>query len=1110
MRHTSSWAKWLFSCLPVFAVHLFASHLFATNAIASEDEQPAWDVNNPPYDTRTINIDTQSLTWANLDVSPDGSKIVFDTLGDIYLVDITGGQATALTQSMAWDMHPTFSPDGKSIAFITDQGGTSNLWTMNVDGENWQQISKEKTSLIHTPVWHPNGDYIAVTKGTMSSRSIPAGAIWLYHKTGGDGVALKERAHGEWTQKNITDPAFSVDGEYLYFSADTTAGRVFKYNRNPLEGLFSIQRINLEDGEQETIVSGPGGAVAPELSPDGKLLAFIRRENTNTVLFIKDLKTGLETRLNANMERDMQEGFGSEGGYAYFDWTPDSKAIVFWSGGNIQKIDVASKQISVIPVQVKTEMKIADALRYPVQVAPDTFDIKVTRWAQKSPDGEQIIFQALGKLYVRDIETGKTKRLTKQTRHDEFYPRYSKNGKHIVFTTWNDETLGSVRVVRANGRGEKVVSTEPGHYVQPSFNNAGDKVVFKRFTGGHLLSPEYSMAPGIYVADINNKQMSRVIKSGDNPHFSANGKRIFYTDYQDSSYFTQLQLNSVDLDGDNKKEHFKGDKVTEFRVSPDGKWIAFTYQYNAYIAPFVKTGKVRRLGAKSTWLPVQQVSKRAGEYLNWTGDAKALQWSHGPRFFERQLTDAFAFLEGAPETLPEPESEGILLSFTANYDKPSGKIALVGGKVVTMRNADNEQEIIENGVVLVEGNRITAVGVNGGFTIPSDAKVIDVSGKTLIPGILDAHSHGSQGSNEIIPQHNWINYSSLAFGVTTVHDPSNDTSEIFSAAELAKTGKIKAPRIFSTGTILYGAKVPGYTAIINNLDDAKFHLQRLKDYGAISVKSYNQPRRDQRQQVLQAARELELMVVPEGGGKFYQNMTMIVDGHTGLEHALPIARAYDDVDQLWSQTEVGYNPTFVVAYGGIGGEAYWYDKTQVWKNPRLMRYTPKYLVEPLSIRRPSAPEDHYNHKDVAAYAKQVRQQGVRVVIGPHGEREGLGAHWEMWMMAQGGFTPWQALRGATYDGAKHLGMDKDIGSIEVGKLADIAIIDGNPLEDIRQSELVSHTMINGRLYHAKTMTEVDSKQQPFNFFFHRLDINAMPEATSKALHDKQHRYHWKH
>ena len=1082
-----------------------------TLAETSKYDVENWQVTQPPFKLNEVAISTNETTWSSLDVSPNGKFMIFDMLGDLYKVDIKGGNATPLIQDFAWNIHPAISPDGKQVAFVSDRDGLSNVWVMDIDGTHLKQITREKKNIIHAPKWSPDGEYLVVTKGIMSSRSIPAGEIWMYHKSGGDGLQIKARNSGKRDQQNIADPAFSHDGRYIYFTENTVPGSRFEYNRDPLEGIFAITRYDRESGDERRYISGTGGAVVPTPSPDGKYVAFVRRVKDKTALFLKDIKTGTETPLTFALERDMQEGFGSEGYFTYFDWTPDASAIVYWSRGKFHIIDVDSKETDTLNVHIDTTVKFADALRFPVDVAPDNVEVKMTRWSQMSPNGKSILFQALGKLYVRDVKSGKVKRLTKQNDHDEYYPRYSNDGKSIVYTTWNDQDLGTVRVVSARGGKGKVISVQPGHYIEPSFSTDGKKVVFRKFTGGSLLDPKYSVDPGIYVANLKNDTVEKVADSGYNAHFAGDNERIFFTESAGGKAYYETQLSSVNLKGNDKRTHLYGaDKVSEYKLSHDKKWVAFVYQFKTYVTPFVENGKKITVGPNMTSLPVTQLSSRAGEYLTWSADNSTVSWFNGPTLFTRSLDEAFAFVDGAPETLPDPVAEGIDLSFTTKADKPTGYTALMGGKIVTMRDADSTQEVIEDGVVLIKDNRIAAVGKRGEVDIPDNTLQIDTQGKTIIPGLIDAHAHGSQGRNEIIPQQNWKQYSNVSFGVTTIHDPSNDTTEIMAAAELQRTGHIVAPRIYSTGTILYGAEGLGYKAIINNYEDAYFHVERLKEAGAISVKSYNQPRRDQRQQVLWAAKNQEMMVVPEGGGKLQQNLTMLVDGHTGLEHSLPIEKGYSDVTQLWKATKFGYTPTFVVSYGGMMGEEYWYDKTEVWKNPRLLRYTPSTVLDKRAIRRPTAPESQYNHQNVARYAKTLRDNGVSVHIGAHGQREGLAAHWELWIMQQGGFTPWEALRGGTIDGAKHLGMSKDIGSIETGKLADLVVIDGDVLSDIRKSEFVEYTVLNGRVYESATMNEVGSKKKRKPFFFEQDNATFMPQQTADEVEAKAHHYHWEH
>ena len=1082
-----------------------------TLAETSKYDVENWQVTQPPFKLNEVAISTNETTWSSLDVSPNGKFMIFDMLGDLYKVDIKGGNATPLIQDFAWNIHPAISPDGKQVAFVSDRDGLSNVWVMDIDGTHLKQITREKKNIIHAPKWSPDGEYLVVTKGIMSSRSIPAGEIWMYHKSGGDGLQIKARNSGKRDQQNIADPAFSHDGRYIYFTENTVPGSRFEYNRDPLEGIFAITRYDRESGDERRYISGTGGAVVPTPSPDGKYVAFVRRVKDKTALFLKDIKTGTETPLTFALERDMQEGFGSEGYFTYFDWTPDASAIVYWSRGKFHIIDVDSKETDTLNVHIDTTVKFADALRFPVDVAPDNVEVKMTRWSQMSPNGKTILFQALGKLYVRDVKSGKVKRLTKQNDHDEYYPRYSNDGKSIVYTTWNDQDLGTVRVVPARGGKGKVISVQPGHYIEPSFSTDGKKVVFRKFTGGSLLDPKYSVDPGIYVANLKNDTVEKVADSGYNAHFAGDNERIFFTESAGGKAYYETQISSVNLKGNDKRTHLYGaDKVSEYKLSHDKKWVAFVYQFKTYVTPFVENGKKITVGPNMTSLPVTQLSSRAGEYLTWSADNSTVSWFNGPTLFTRSLDKAFAFVDGAPATLPDPVAEGIDLSFTTKADKPTGYTALMGGKIVTMRDADSTQEVIEDGVVLIKDNRIAAVGKRGEVDIPDNTLQIDTQGKTIIPGLIDAHAHVSQGRNEIIPQQNWKQYSNVSFGVTTIHDPSNDTTEIMAAAELQRTGHIVAPRIYSTGTILYGAEGLGYKAIINNYEDAYFHVERLKEAGAISVKSYNQPRRDQRQQVLWAAKNQEMMVVPEGGGKLQQNLTMLVDGHTGLEHSLPIEKGYSDVTQLWKATKFGYTPTFVVSYGGMMGEEYWYDKTEVWKNPRLLRYTPSTVLDKRAIRRPTAPESQYNHQNVARYAKTLRDNGVSVHIGAHGQREGLAAHWELWIMQQGGFTPWEALRGGTIDGAKHLGMSKDIGSIETGKLADLVVIDGDVLSDIRKSEFVEYTVLNGRVYESATMNEVGSKKKRKPFFFEQDNATFMPQQTADEVEAKAHHYHWEH
>lgn len=1041
-----------------------------TASIAAEDDTTKWQVNSPENaPLQQIDINVTEGTWMNVNVSPDGKNIVFDLLGDIYQMPISGGEAKPIAQGIAWQMQPVYSPDGKYIAFTSDEDGGDNIWIMEADGSNPHPVTKETFRLLNSPAWSPDSQYLVARKHYTGTRSLGAGEVWMYHVAGGEGVKLTERPN---EQKDLGEPAYSPDGRYIYFSQDATPGKTFHYSKDSVKGIYKIKRYDTQTGDIEVLIEGTGGAIRPTPSPDGKTLAYIKRDGFQSTLYSLDLKSGAETKLNDKLDRDMQETWAIHGVYPTMSWTKDNKHIVFWAQGKINKLDVDSKKLSDIPFSIKGQRDVQPAVRFTQNLDQDEFDVKMLRMAQVSPNGEKVVFEALGKIWIRDIKDGKHKRLTRLDDDiNELFPQWSRDGKDIVFTTWNDQQQGTVSVVSSRGGKAKVLTNEPGKYVEPTFSPDGDYIVYRKARGGYMTPRTWSQEPGLYKVDIKGKQSTKLTASGHQPQFGADSDRVYFMDFGKTPEFASIGMNGFE-----KRTHYTSDHATEFRLSPDGEHLAFAERFRVYVTPFAKHGETIAIGPKATNLPISQLSARAGESISWNGKNNQLYWTLGPELYQADVDTQYT----KSDKKVEPKVTAI--GFKDKADVPRGTVVFVGGKVITMEN----DQVIDNGVVIVKDNKISQVG-DATLAIPDNAQIIDISGKTIMPGLFDAHAHGGQADDEIIPQQNWALYSGLSLGVTSIHDPSNDTTEIFAASEQQKAGKIVGPRIFSTGTILYGANLPGYTSHVDSLDDAKFHLERLKKVGAFSVKSYNQPRRDQRQQIIAAARELEMMVVPEGGSLLQHNLSMAADGHTTLEHSLPVASIYSDIKQFWSQTKVNYTPTLVVSYGGISGEHYWYDKTDVWAHPRLSMYVPHEILDARSMRRTTAPDEHYNHFNVARVANELNDLGVKVNIGAHGQREGLAAHWEMWMFAQGGMSNMDVLKTATINPATTFGMDHQLGSIKPGKLADLIVIDGDPLTDIRSTDKVTYTMINGKLFNSETMNELNGdKQKRKAFFFEKI------------------------
>jgi len=949
---------------------------------------------------RTVRITTHEGTMIAIALSADKHTLAMDLQGTLFTMPASGGQATQITDELYDARQPDWSPDGNSIAFQSNRNGLIHIWVAKRDGSGAHEL----------------------TTGDFEDR----------------------------------EPHWSPDGTRIAFSSDRS-------------GNYDIWDVTVANGQLHQITRNPANDFAPSWSPDGKEIAFVSTRQPNPGIYAIHPDGSSERMIEA------VNGAGPGFGRATISpaaWNPDSKRVVYSivSGGGA-KLMLDGKELSsnedLFPFRAQwlspTEFlytadgkikrrSINSNSATPVEFTAN-LNVGIPHYTRKkrdfdslaprkalgivrpviSPDGKQIAFIAVGDLWVMKIGS-KPERVTNDT-SAKSDPAWSPDGSKLVYSSDRSGSFNLwIRDMRT-GR-EKQVTDATYAEVGASWSPDGTRIAY--------VNSEGDMEGDIEVLDVKTGRSKKIHDATFGPGYptwSADGRVIIISSLkQDSARFREgsNEMWAIPSDGSDAGRLIVpvphksiGSRLGEGPVwSPDGKQMAFELENALYVMPVTPAGDPAG--------PPRKLANDPIDYMNWTGDSRHIFYLSIDRF--KLISTADGHVQDIP------------LDLTWTEDVPKGRLVVHAGRLV-----DGVHQTERTNVdIIIEGNRIRAIEPHSASL--HTGKVVDASNETVMPGLIEAHGHYIDTNGSLYGR------LLLAYGITTVRSPGGKPPEAIENREAFESGRRLGPRMYLTGALMEGPRVYYPISIpVTTPAEVDSAIDRANRLQYDLVKTYVKLPEPLRKRAVEEAHRVgipvsshELYPAALFGSDSVEHFTGTAGRGYGTKVSL-LGHAYQDVIQILSKSGMTITPT--TSLGGF--------------YPGIAESDPGAYEDPRWHAQPSWVRNQTGGRGRGGTVSQGQLQtlmameraGVRITTGTDAPLVpyGLALQNELYLMVKAGFTPFQALQTVTVTTAALLNASSDLGTIEPGKLADMVVVNGDPLTDILNARKVVRVIKNGEV-----------------------------------------------